>query len=67
MVSLYGLEGLAFKDWSRQLCFCRLSLRLQPWAPSVGPEFWDLYMSYSLNSLKGGYIGDCIGNYYRAY
>ena len=22
-------------------------------------------MSYSLNSLKGGYIGDCIGDYYR--
>ena len=24
-------------------------------------------MSYSLNSLKGGYIGDYIGDYYRAY
>ena len=24
-------------------------------------------MSYSLNSLKGGYIGDNIGDYYRAY
>ena len=24
-------------------------------------------MSHSLNSLKGGYIGDYIGNYYRAY
>ena len=24
-------------------------------------------MSYSLNSLKGDYIGDSIGNYYRAY
>ena len=23
-------------------------------------------MSYSLNSLKGGYIGDYIGDYYRA-
>ena len=26
-----------------------------------------LYMSYSLNSLKGGYIGDYIGDYYRGY
>ena len=26
-----------------------------------------IYMSYSLNSLKGGYIGDNLGNYYRAY
>ena len=26
-----------------------------------------LYMSYSLNSLKGVYIGDYIGNYYRGY
>ena len=24
-------------------------------------------MSYSLNSLKGGYIGDYIGDYYRGY
>ena len=24
-------------------------------------------MSYSLNSLKGGYIGDYIGDYHRAY
>ena len=30
-----------------------------------------MYMSYSLNSLKGGYIGDYmgdyIGDYYRGY
>ena len=25
------------------------------------------YMSYGLNSLKGGYIGDYIGYFYRAY
>ena len=25
------------------------------------------YMSYSLNSLKGGYIGDYIGDYYKGY
>ena len=25
------------------------------------------HMSYSLNSLKGCYIGDYIGNYYRGY
>ena len=24
-------------------------------------------MNYSLNSLKGGYIGDNIGDYYRGY
>ena len=24
-------------------------------------------MSYCLNSLKGGYIGDYIGDYYRGY
>ena len=24
-----------------------------------------VHMSYSLNSLKGGYIGDYIGDYYR--
>ena len=25
------------------------------------------HMSYSLNSLKGGYIGDYIWDYYRGY
>ena len=25
------------------------------------------YLSYSLNSLKGGYIGNYIRDYYRAY
>ena len=25
------------------------------------------HKSYSLNSLKGGYIGDHIGDYYRGY
>ena len=24
-------------------------------------------MSYSLNSLNGGYVGDYIGDYYRGY
>ena len=27
----------------------------------------NLHMSHSLNSLKGGYIGDYIGDYYRGY
>ena len=30
-------------------------------------DIWVYYMSYSLNSLKGGYIGDYIGDYYRGY
>ena len=25
------------------------------------------YMSYNLNSLKGGYVGDYIWDYYRGY
>ena len=36
------------------------------------PLEWDvvltrIYMSSSLNSLKGDYIGDYIGDYYRGY
>ena len=27
----------------------------------------EFYVSYSLNSLKGGYIGDSIGHYYKGY
>ena len=30
------------------------------------PDIRD-YLSYSRNSLKGGYIGDYIGDYYRGY
>ena len=25
------------------------------------------YLGHSLNPLKGGYIGDHVGNYYRSY
>ena len=32
-----------------------------------GGEGIVVYMYYSLNSLKGGYIGDYIGDYYRGY
>ena len=39
------------------------SLRLWILNMSVG---WG-YMSYSLNSLKRGHIGDNIGDYYRGY
>ena len=29
---------------------------------------WDFdHVSHSVNSLKGGYIGDYIGDYYRGY
>ena len=31
------------------------------WGKSGDLGFWELHMSYSLNSLKGGYIGDYIG------
>ena len=30
-------------------------------------DFGRCHMSYGLNSLMGGSIGDCIGDYYRAY
>ena len=33
----------------------------------VPTVFFYEYMSYSLNSFKGGYIGDSIGDYYRGY
>ena len=33
---------------------------------SIGVRIQD-YMSYSLNSLKGDYIGGNIGDYYRGY
>ena len=49
--------------------------QLKPAAASVGRLIFPFlremgsqaHMSYSLNSLKGGYIGDYIGDYYRGY
>ena len=37
------------------------------WLAQLLKSLDDPYMSYSLNSLKGGYIGDYIGDYYRGY
>ena len=37
-------------------------LRAKPYIPSA-----DAHVSYSLNSLKGDYIGNYIGDYYRGY
>ena len=31
------------------------------------PTLQQSHMSYGLNSLKGGYIGDNLGDYYRGY
>ena len=36
-------------------------------SPSGNIQKVHKYVSYSLNSLKGGYMGDCIGDYYRGY
>ena len=36
--------------------------------PKKGPEFFIMtHMSYSLNSLMEGYLGENIGDYYRGY
>ena len=35
--------------------------------PQIDRGHIGCYMSHSLNSLKGGYIGDYIGDYYRGY
>ena len=35
------------------------------WSMTASKKIQD--MSYSLNSLMGGYIGDYIGDYYRGY
>ena len=49
------------------LLLCRLR-RINPAEPHEPPcPAQRVYISYSLNSSKGGYIGDYIGNYYRGY
>ena len=44
-----------------------LSWRKRLGSSVMSPKGPCSYMSYSLNSLKGGYIGDYIGDYYRGY
>ena len=34
---------------------------------TTGSQLGRRHVSYSLNSLKGGYMGDYIGDYYRGY
>ena len=41
-----------------------LKVQHQIWPFSSSASGWR-HMSHSLNSLKGGYIGDYIGSYYR--
>ena len=38
-----------------------------PHASERRVALWGAKMSHGLNSLKGGYIGDYAGDYYRAY
>ena len=56
---------------SGHLKLCRSStmegVTLEAWLLS-GTLLWiDVHVYYSLNSLKGDYIGDNIGDYYRDY
>ena len=59
-------RGSGFKELGKQT-------HLKPMATEEDNYVWELdmsvppQMSYSLNSLKGGYIGDDIGDYYRGY
>ena len=36
-------------------------------APEYPPKKSRRYMSHSLNSSEGGYVGDYVGEYYRVY
>ena len=46
--------------WSRFRCPCIRNVE-------KSSKLGCVHMSYSLNSLMGGYIGDSIGDYYRGY
>ena len=64
LVSIYTLEYKALQlKLSGQGCVRRAAAR----ACSHLQEPFFFHMSYSLNSLKGGYIGDYIGDYCRVY
>ena len=41
-------------------------MALNPKILALKSAYMGFHVSYSPNSLKGGYIGDFIGDYYRA-
>ena len=55
------LMSLAPKKWERYLI---LELEV---GQQTRKQQQKTHLSYTLNSLKGGYIEDSIGDYYRAY
>ena len=71
LVGRLNLEGNV-KDTKKKIHWVLASAFQGLWwvlDESIGfllPFVYD-HMSHSLNSLKGGYIGDYTGNYYRAY
>ena len=52
--------------FDRQKVFAEVDCLLYAFKSSKSSS-WGLYMCFSLNSLKGGYIGDYIWDYYRGY
>ena len=74
---LMGYEDLQYGDREDRDGAAEIARRL--WAsftnpPEKGVAKWRLvgnqeihYISHSLNSLKGGYMGDYIGDYYRGH
>ena len=46
---------------------CKLQVESHSEASISRHSLGESHLSYSLNSLKGGYIGDYIGDYYRGY
>ena len=52
-----------------ELCYARVRLSSREgFQPHVeGVMILQVHMSYSLNSLKGVYMGNYIGDYYRGY
>ena len=61
------MSTLAFQDQEASDCESFEAPQV-PGTPSTAAEVrkvWDVQVNHGLNSLKGGYLGDYIGNYYR--
>ena len=63
---MFRVEGLGFRAAQfGKVVRERLELLWERVPLFVGNRQMDIHMSYSLNSLKGGFIGGSIGDYYR--
>ena len=67
MPKLTLLDGAFLRDGEGNVADTPRDLPGESSRTGLDNIYEDAHLSQNLNSLKGGYIGDCIGDCYRGY